>query len=205
MKNSRELILNKLRKSVLQKTEKPYPNVLDDMELFPIQDGALGSILKIALESIGAKCIGLNNLDFFNDWLELESKKREWNQLFCSEPELLTQLSKNKISISEEEKFYENSVAITYCEALIARTGSIIISSVKPNSRTHSIAADTHIVIAFQNQIKYDLADHISTIKSEKISSMLSVVSGPSRTADIEKTLVMGAHGPKELYVVIIG
>jgi L-lactate dehydrogenase complex protein LldG len=205
MKNSRELILDKLRNSVLQKTEKPYPDVLDDKELFPVQDGALVNILKIALESIGAKCIELNNLHSFNDWLELESKKREWNQIFCSEPELLTQLSKSKISISEDEKFHENSVAITYCQAIIARTGSVIISADKPISRTHSIAADTHIVIAFQNQIKYDLADYISTINSEKISSMLTVISGPSRTADIEKTLVMGAHGPKELYVVIIG
>ena len=206
MKNTREQILNKLRNSVLHKIEMPYPELKDSNDLFKDQDENVFNTLKTELDCIGTKCIELNNLDSFIDWFELESKEKEWNQMFCSEPELLGLFSKKNISISEEEKFHEKSVSITFCEALVARTGSIIISSDKPKSRTHSIAADIHIVIAFKNQIMYDLSGYLNTIdQSKNLPSLLTIISGPSRTADIEKTLVMGAHGPKELYVAFIG
>jgi len=72
--------------------------------------------------------------------------------------------------------------------------------------RTYSIASDVHIVIAFQHQVRSDLSDFLKEDANNLMnSSMLSIITGASRTADIEKTLVMGAHGPKELYVVVIG
>jgi L-lactate dehydrogenase complex protein LldG len=64
-----------------------------------------------------------------------------------------------------------------------------------------------HIVVAFNNQIVYDLKEGISnTIEkyNDHLPSMISIATGPSRTADIEKTLVLGAHGPKEVYVFYI-
>ena len=206
MKNSREQILKKLRNSVLQKTEKPYPDLKDDEGLFNIQDENPVNILKIELERVGTKCIELSDVESFIDWFEMESKKRKWNQIFCSEPDLLTLFGIREISISKDEKFHEKSVAITYCEAVISRTGSVIISSEKPMYRTYSIASDVHIVIAFQHQVRSDLSDFLNEAANNLMdSSMLSIITGASRTADIEKTLVMGAHGPKELYVVVIG
>jgi L-lactate dehydrogenase complex protein LldG len=52
-----------------------------------------------------------------------------------------------------------------------------------------------------------DLKQALAGIKqkyADNIPSMISVITGPSRTADIEKTLIMGAHGPKEIYVFLI-
>lgn len=70
-----------------------------------------------------------------------------------------------------------------------------------------NVFPETHIVIARINQIVGELKDAIVAVKKKYaggLPSMLTVVTGPSRTADIEKTLVMGAHGPKELYVMLI-
>jgi L-lactate dehydrogenase complex protein LldG len=57
------------------------------------------------------------------------------------------------------------------------------------------------------NQIVVDLKDAFTAVQAKysgKIPSMLSVITGPSRTADIEKTLVLGAHGPRELFVILV-
>ena len=58
----------------------------------------------------------------------------------------------------------------------------------------------------FLQQLVDDLKQALKLIrlKYDTIPSMISLITGPSRTADIEKTLVMGAHGPKELYVFLI-
>ncbi|MBM3403930.1 MAG: hypothetical protein FJY10_03470, partial [Bacteroidetes bacterium] len=65
----------------------------------------------------------------------------------------------------------------------------------------------THIVVAYASQLVPDIRQALQKIKKKyrsEMPSMISLISGPSRTADIEKTLVMGAHGPKELYVFLI-
>jgi L-lactate dehydrogenase complex protein LldG len=62
-------------------------------------------------------------------------------------------------------------------------------------------------VIANTSQIVPDIKDALTGMKErygKNLPSLVSVITGPSRTADIEKTLVMGAHGPKELYLFLI-
>ena len=96
---------------------------------------------------------------------------------------------------------------ITYCEYLIARLGSIMVSSKQTSGRRLNVFPENHIVIARSSQIVADLKDALKNIKEKYVGnlpSMISVITGPSRTADIEKTLVMGAHGPRELYVFLI-
>jgi L-lactate dehydrogenase complex protein LldG len=64
-----------------------------------------------------------------------------------------------------------------------------------------------HIVVAFASQILPDINDGLEFIKAkyhDSLPSMISLVTGASRTADIEKTLVLGAHGPKELAVFLV-
>lgn len=65
----------------------------------------------------------------------------------------------------------------------------------------------SHIVFAHTNQIVLDIKDAMRGLKEKYpngLPSMISLITGPSRTADIEKTLVMGAHGPEELYVFLL-
>ena len=66
---------------------------------------------------------------------------------------------------------------------------------------------EIHIVIAAASQVVTEIKDALRGIQKRYASdlpSQISIISGPSRTADIEKTLVMGAHGPKELYVFFV-
>ncbi|MEI9808448.1 MAG: LUD domain-containing protein [Bacteroidota bacterium] len=64
-----------------------------------------------------------------------------------------------------------------------------------------------HICIAYTSQMVYDLKDALQGVKDkygDKLPSLISFATGPSRTADIEKTLVVGVHGPKEVYLFLV-
>jgi L-lactate dehydrogenase complex protein LldG len=97
--------------------------------------------------------------------------------------------------------------AITGCEMLVARTGTIVLSSAAKKGRTASVYAPVHICIAFTNQLVYDTRDALLQLKEKypgDLPSMVTFASGPSRTADIEKTLVKGIHGPAAVYCILL-
>jgi L-lactate dehydrogenase complex protein LldG len=81
------------------------------------------------------------------------------------------------------------------------------MSSAQDSGRTVSVYAPVHICIAYSSQLVYDIRDGIEFLTEKyknKIPSFITVATGPSRTADIEKTLVVGVHGPKDVYVFLI-
>jgi L-lactate dehydrogenase complex protein LldG len=97
--------------------------------------------------------------------------------------------------------------SITGCECLIARTGSIMMSAAQQSGRTVSVYAPVHICIAYSNQLVYDIKDALQWMKEkyrQAFPSLVTLATGPSRTADIEKTLVTGVHGPKEVYLFLV-
>ena len=96
---------------------------------------------------------------------------------------------------------------ITACEALVAQTGSILVSSATCGGRSLSVLPPVHVVVATPEQIVGTLADALELARDRHAGSppsMLSFITGPSRTGDIERILVLGAHGPKELVVILV-
>ncbi len=92
---------------------------------------------------------------------------------------------------------HEADLGITGCECLIAQTGTIVVST-----RAISVLPPVHLVIARPDQIVPDLAAAFEFLRHRydgRWPDAISFITGPSRTADIEKILVMGAHGPKRL------
>lgn len=98
-----------------------------------------------------------------------------------------------------------SQATITLTETLVAQTGSIFVSS-SCGGRGASVAAPVHIVVATLAQMVPDLEAAFARLRergTQEKNSMLCLITGSSRTADIEKILVMGAHGPKRLVVVL--
>ena len=96
---------------------------------------------------------------------------------------------------------HEADLGVTGCECLIAQTGTIVVST-----RAISVLPPVHLVIARPDQLVPDLADAFALLRQRydgRWPAALSFITGPSRTADIEKILVMGAHGPKRLAIYI--
>lgn len=99
------------------------------------------------------------------------------------------------------------SLGITACDALISQTGSILLTSRSAGGRALSVLPPHHLVIARADQLVPDLpaaCDLLSARYGENYPSFITFITGPSRTGDIERILVLGAHGPKNLTVILI-
>jgi L-lactate dehydrogenase complex protein LldG len=99
-------------------------------------------------------------------------------------------------------------LGVTHCDALVARTGSVVLTAQSAGGRALSVLPPNHLVIARKEQLVADLSDALKMLQTKhknNFPSFMSVVSGPSRTSDIEKMLVLGAHGPKRLFVLLVG
>ena len=96
---------------------------------------------------------------------------------------------------------------LTECEALVAQTGSVLVSATSAGGRALSVLPPHHVVLARRNQIVADLGAALQRVQEkfkDKFPSFLSFISGPSRTGDIERILVLGAHGPKKLTILLL-
>lgn len=130
-----------------------------------------------------------------------------WKNIYFNEIHLGTLLPPEVQGLATDTGLSDAEAAITGCEALVARTGSIILSSAQRGGRSVSVYAPVHICIAFTGQLVYDVRDGLQLIREKykgSIPSLVTFATGPSRTADIEKTLVVGVHGPKEVYVFLL-
>jgi L-lactate dehydrogenase complex protein LldG len=81
------------------------------------------------------------------------------------------------------------------------------MSAAQDSGRTVSVYAPVHICIAYMNQLVYELKEGLQMLKEKyarELPSMITFATGPSRTADIEKTLIVGVHGPKEVFVFLV-
>ncbi len=206
--SAKERILKKIRDALIQPTPEPFPNLEGASEIYKNSDESLeirfaeeftrvqGNF--VYCESHGDLINGLNTL----------AAEKKWNKLVCWEPELLELLDQNLFSkINSGTDIHDADVGITTCEALVARTGSILMSSRQASGRSLSVYPPVHIAIAFPDQLVDDIRDGLKLVQEKYKNtppSMINLITGPSRTADIEKTLVLGAHGPKEIYVFLV-
>lgn len=204
---AKEKLLKKIRKALLEKRDNPYPN-LEDQPLYPVEE----EILEVAFAEQFTGVSGQfayceDELQFIETLINL-AEERKWHKIYCWEPALQDILTRYEYPFFETDKdFDEAQVGFTLCEALIARNGSILLSNSNMAGRRLSIYPPVHIVLAYTSQLVEDLKDGFKMIKSrygQRLPSMITTITGPSRTADIEKTLVLGAHGPKELFVFLM-
>jgi L-lactate dehydrogenase complex protein LldG len=96
-------------------------------------------------------------------------------------------------------------VGISECDALIAQTGTVLVTSRSSGGRGLSCLPPHHVVLAHREQMVADLPAAFALVKQKyggDYPSMISFISGPSRTGDIERILVLGAHGPKKLTIL---
>ncbi len=98
-------------------------------------------------------------------------------------------------------------VGISACDALIAQTGSVLVTSQSAGGRALSVLPPHHVVLARREQLIADLPSAFALLKTKYASgypSLISFITGPSRTGDIERILVLGAHGPKKLTILCV-
>ena len=205
---SREKILKKVRKALIHKTTQEIADVDLESNIYNIPDEPMEIIFAEKLTKLNGKFVYCETEKKFTENLASLLKENNWDNVFTLDGKIKRLLTDAKISFSDkEEDFLNLNVGITFCESLVARTGSVMISSRQASGRRLPVYPNYHIVLAYTSQLVMTHKDALKLI-SEKydkdIPSLISSITGPSRTADIEKTLVQGAHGPKEIFVFLV-
>ena len=205
--SSKENILKKIRQALVNPTPVPFPQSEGNSSVYtpPIQENEIEFAENFS--RISGRFIYCADITELTTQLNQLITAQSWAQVFCRESQLLAILEKPLKGVMIMEDLPEADASITTCEALIARTGSILMSSAQESGRTVSVYAPVHICIAYTSQLVYDIRDGLEMLSAkykDRIPSFITLATGPSRTADIEKTLVVGVHGPKDVYVFLV-
>lgn len=206
--SSKETMLTNIRNALVNATKLPFPNLETSDNIYSVSTEPLDILfaqefIKVNGEFIFCEtekeCVaGIKNL----------IAKAKLKSVFCHDQSLQELFERQQFNQYKTGKELTDADAgIILCEALVARTGSIFLSSKLSGGRTLPIYPTYNIVIASTKQLVYDIQDALALVRKKydgNIPSMLNLATGPSRTADIEKTLVLGAHGPRAVYVFLI-
>lgn len=205
--SSKEVILKNIRKALTESTPLPFPLSEGTHSLYhPSQKELEIQFAEEFSKLQGRFAFCLNMAELAAQLQQLLAEKK-WTAIFCNETALQQLLQDNGFTSFSTTSLADCDASITTCESLVARTGSIVLSSASQSGRTVSVYAPVHICIAFTRQLVYDVKDALLAAKEKygtALPSLISFASGPSRTADIEKTLVTGVHGPKEVYLFLV-
>lgn len=204
---AKENILKKIRNALSQPVQLPFPNAEGNNTVFHTEHDGLEIKFAEEFSKLQGKFIFCSSRDELAENLQALVENKEWTHVHCKTPAIDKMLQPYNPAYLNVGDMHTLDAAITDCEYLIARTGTIILSAAQPSGRALPVYAPYHIVIAHTHQLVFDLKDGIQKMKEKypgQLPSMISFATGPSRTADIEKTLVVGVHGPKEVYVFLL-
>jgi L-lactate dehydrogenase complex protein LldG len=137
-------------------------------------------------------------------WKSIASHAGELTGPACRAIALPTLRTDQPYNVNELESC---DAGITECDALIAQTGSVLITARSAGGRALSVLPPHHVVIVRRDQLLPDLPAAFDLLKRKYAAnypSFISLITGPSRTGDIERILVLGAHGPKKLTILFL-
>ncbi len=204
---SKEIILKKIRKALSHSTPLPFPQSEGNQQVYPPLPQEPEVEFAEQFTKLQGKFIYCINRQEFAFQLASLVRKQDWQKLYCVEEQVLAGISDQVMELVTTKDLANCDAAITGCEFLVARTGSIVMSTAQESGRTTSVYAPIHICVAYTRQVVPDMKDALVATKQKygnDLPSLVTFATGPSRTADIEKTLVVGVHGPKEVYVFLI-
>ncbi len=205
--NSRQEILNRIAAVRPKRVAAVEVQRVDSEEIYkPVMPDAI-SCFKSELEAINGQCIVCENESEIILKIKEFLDSKGLSTVFCRDSGIAKTLSEAKISHTNNPADFETmQVGITACEYLVARTGSVLVTSASESGRQMNVFPPIHLVVAHTSQLVNYLTEALVALQNKygkDLPSTISTITGPSRTADIEKTLVLGAHGPKEFVVFL--
>ena len=217
--SERENILTRVREALSRKTQGQggSPTVADLRRVLPTVEatpaGQLALFQKNAAELRAdfhlvpdweSLKLHLRSLCETEGWRKVAAHKGQFSQTAAESLGVEVLLTGDGFDKNELEAI---PVGITECDALVAQTGSVLVTSRSAGGRALSCLPPHHVVIARQDQLVADLPAAMELLQRKygaNYPSMISFITGPSRTGDIERILVLGAHGPKKLTLYLV-
>lgn len=110
------------------------------------------------------------------------------------------------IAVESRAAQRDDAVSVTPCFAAIAETGSVVLLSSPETPTTLNFVPDDHIVVLSTSQIVWHIEDVWQRLRARgtPLPRAVNIVSGPSRTADIEQVVQLGVHGPRRVHLLVV-
>jgi L-lactate dehydrogenase complex protein LldG len=102
------------------------------------------------------------------------------------------------------DQLYEFDCGVTDVYCAVAETGSLVVRPSASQGRGLSLAPRVHVAVVEKGQIVADLVDLFAKLATEETTGSVSLITGPSKTSDIEMNLVVGVHGPMQVRVFLV-
>jgi L-lactate dehydrogenase complex protein LldG len=177
---------------------------------------SLTEMFRDELEAVGGHCVVVRGeveaAGALNDIIvELRTRLVPARRIALSDAPLVRRMA-GAIAAEVENtpsatNLFDCDVGVTSAQAAIAETGTLVLESERERHRLASLLPPVHIAIVSAIDICLSLGEALRLVRrdgSTTMSRTITFITGPSRTADIELTLAIGVHGPKELYVIVI-
>jgi len=104
---------------------------------------------------------------------------------------------------ASKSDLFDCDIGITCAQWAIAETGTLVLESETESNRLISLIPPVHICMLKAEKIRQTMGEVLECVR-QSLNPTVTFITGPSRTSDIELTLAIGVHGPKELHVIII-
>lgn len=205
---AKENILKRVRNALSQPVPLPFPQAEGNQSVFHPQQESLEIVFAEAFSRLKGRFVFCMDHRELAENLNVLAEKEKLSNIYCRDLPLLHALEPFPITALNTSSLLEEADAgLTTCEALVARTGTVVLSAAQSSGRAVGIFPPIHLVIGYVDQLVFDIKEALRVIKEKyenELPSMISFQTGPSRTSDIEKTSVIGVHGPKEVYVFLV-
>ena len=207
----KEQILAKVRNALIEKPEALFKDIDQRTETWvPIseEDGTAITFVQNFKEN-GGVFVYLESRSDLADCLKQLAPENGWAPLWGTSPAMQQLLTKGGLNFTTDSQREPNQklVSLTDCECLVAQTGSIVLSDQLSQSREAYASPDVLLVVATTKQIVNAMKDVFVMLKKKygrALPSQLAIITGPSRTTDIEQTIVIGANGTRQVAVFLI-
>ena len=198
--------LNKIKQKNIYGHKTQLPKIDNSAYAIP-SNISQDKLFKQELEKVGGHCYLCKDINHLLKELKELFEQKQWKKPFAFETwtkDIMKRIDKEVFSdFSHLEKM---DVGIGICDYLVSWTGSVLVSSFLPGARQFYIFSPDLIILAKKEQLVLTPDEALDKVyaKYNRAPSQITLITGPSKTADIEKTLIYGMHGPRSLYVFII-
>jgi L-lactate dehydrogenase complex protein LldG len=209
---AKSVILDSIRHNL--KVSEPFDAVqaehfhaVDYGEIKPFVAENLAETFCNNLTEIGANCRFVKDLAETKSEIKNIINANNAKTIAISDSKLIVHIAEkihaDFIQNASAAELFDCDVGITSAQFGIAETGTLVIESDKEFNRLTSLIPPIHICILEASKLRNNLGETLSELERD-LSKSITFITGQSRTSDIELTLALGVHGPKELFVFIV-
>lgn len=209
-RTNKEQILAKVREAVMTKDENLFKDVnmqVDTWTPFKEEDGADFTFVE-RFKGNGGIFVYFESREDFLEAMKQYIVENQWKPLYSTSAKIREIFKDSGIELNHDyTERRKKTVSITDCECLIAQTGSVVVTDICAGSRVAFSDADTLLIYASPSQIVANMKEALHLLKEKYENNKPSetvIITGPSRSTEIDNQLVIGAQGVKQIALFLV-